>query len=72
MLTQVANVCRTTVVMDAWRRGQELTVHGWIYGLQDGLLRDLGLTVARDGTVATELTRAIAALGKPGQETRRA
>ena len=72
VLTQVANVCRTTVVMDAWRRGQELTVHGWIYGLQDGLLRDLGLTVTRDGTVSAEHVRAIAALGKPGQETRRA
>ena len=42
---QVANVCHTTIVQDAWRRGQPLTVHGWIYSLADGLLRDLGLTV---------------------------
>jgi carbonic anhydrase len=42
---QVANVCRTTVVQGAWERGQELSVHGWIYGLADGLLRDLGLCV---------------------------
>ncbi len=42
---QVANVCHTTIVQDAWRRGQALTVHGWIYALSDGLLRDLGLTV---------------------------
>jgi carbonic anhydrase len=38
---QVANVCRTTVVREAWARGQELAVHGWVYGLGDGLLRDL-------------------------------
>jgi len=44
---QVANVCHTTIVQDAWRRGQSLTVHGWIYSLADGLLRDLGLTVER-------------------------
>ena len=41
----VANVSNTTIVQDAWRRGQELTVHGWIYALEDGLLRDLGLCV---------------------------
>ena len=42
---QVANVCHTTIVQDAWRRGQQLTVHGWIYALADGLLRDLDLAV---------------------------
>ena len=42
---QVSNVCRTTVVQTAWARGQELSVHGWIYALEDGLLRDLGLCV---------------------------
>ena len=42
---QVANVCHTTIVQDAWRRGQPLTIHGWIYALADGLLRDLGLAV---------------------------
>ncbi|HST53012.1 MAG TPA: carbonate dehydratase [Pyrinomonadaceae bacterium] len=43
---QVLNVCRTTVVQAAWERGQELSVHGWIYGIEDGLLRDLGVGVA--------------------------
>jgi carbonic anhydrase len=43
---QVANVCHTTIVQDAWRRGQVVTVHGWIYSLSDGLLRDLGLVVS--------------------------
>jgi carbonic anhydrase len=42
---QVANVCHTTIVQDAWRRGQPLAVHGWIYDLRDGLLRDLDLVV---------------------------
>lgn len=42
---QVANVCHTTIVQDAWRRGQPLSVHGWIYRLADGLLHDLGLAV---------------------------
>jgi carbonic anhydrase len=45
VIEQVANVCQTTIVQDAWARGQDLTVHGWIYGLKDGLLRDLNMTV---------------------------
>lgn len=45
VLAQVVHVCRTTIVQDAWRRGQTVEVHGWIYRLTDGLLRDLGLTV---------------------------
>ena len=63
VIAQVANVCRTTVVIDAWRRGQALSVHGWIYGLQDGLLRDLGLSVTRDGEIAGEYAKAIALVG---------
>ena len=45
VVEQVANVCRTTVVQSAWERGQELSVHGWVYGLDDGLLRDLDVCV---------------------------
>ena len=45
VIEQVANVCQTTIVRDAWDRGQPLAVHGWVYGLKDGLLRDLGTTV---------------------------
>jgi carbonic anhydrase len=44
VVEQVVNVSRTTVVRDAWQRGQPLALHGWIYGIQDGLLRDLGVT----------------------------
>lgn len=45
VVAQVRRVCRSTVVDDAWRRGQPLSIHGWIYGLRDGLLRDLDVTV---------------------------
>jgi carbonic anhydrase len=45
VIEQVINLSRTTVVRDAWSRGQALTVHGWIYNLSDGLLRDLDVSV---------------------------
>ena len=45
VIEQVLNVGRTTIVQSAWQRGQELALHGWIYGLEDGLLRDLGVTI---------------------------
>jgi carbonic anhydrase len=45
VIEQVFNVARTTIVQNAWQRGQELTIHGWVYSLEDGLLRDLGLTI---------------------------
>ena len=41
VLEQATNVCQTTIVQSAWSRGQKLAVHGWIYGLRDGLIRDL-------------------------------
>jgi carbonic anhydrase len=46
VIEQVQNVCQTTIARDAWERGQELHVHGWIYGIADGLARDLGTTVS--------------------------
>ena len=46
VVEQVRHVCQTTIVHDAWRRGQLLTVHGWIYSLQDGLLRDLQVSTS--------------------------
>ena len=45
VMEQVSNVCRTTIVRDAWRRGQSLAVHGWIYALTDGRLKDLNMCV---------------------------
>jgi carbonic anhydrase len=47
VVEQVSNVRRTSIVEDAWARGQPLTVHGWIYGINDGLLRDLKVTTER-------------------------
>lgn len=49
---QVMNVCYTTIVQDAWRRGQELSVHGWIYGLEDGILKDLDLCISNPDQLA--------------------
>jgi carbonic anhydrase len=48
---QAVNVCRTTIVRDAWQRGQSLTVHAWIYGIRDGLLRDLGFSASAEDEV---------------------
>ena len=49
VVEQVQNVCNTTVVRNAWASGQQLAVHGWIYRLEDGLLRDLGITATGNG-----------------------
>ncbi|HCY62254.1 MAG TPA: carbonate dehydratase [Oxalobacteraceae bacterium] len=60
VIEQVANVCQTTIVQDAWERGQSLTVHGWIYGLQDGLLRDLGVAIGGPQKLGERLQEAYA------------
>ena len=62
VIEQVANVCHTTIACDAWERGQELTVHGWIYGLQNGHLRDLNVTVTDVHETVPVYDAAIAAL----------
>jgi len=63
VIEQVANVAQTVVVQDAWRRGQRLTVHGWIYGLQDGLIRDLGMNLSRSDDLMPRYVAALEALG---------
>ena len=62
VIEQVANVCQTTIARDAWERGQELAVHGWIYGLENGLLRDLKTTVADAQESVAAYESAVAAL----------
>jgi carbonic anhydrase len=62
VIEQVANVCQTTIARDAWERGQELSVHGWIYGIQDGLLRDLNATVSGNGEATGIHSLAVAAI----------
>jgi carbonic anhydrase len=62
VLEQVANVCQTFVVQDAWQRSQPVTVHGWIYGLRDGLMRDLGFTVRHGDDLLPRYREALEAL----------
>jgi carbonic anhydrase len=45
VIEQVMNVAQTTVMQDAWGRGQKVSLHGWVYGLKDGLLKDLNITI---------------------------
>ncbi|MCL2523052.1 MAG: carbonate dehydratase [Betaproteobacteria bacterium] len=62
VLEQVVNVCHNTVVQDAWCRGQQLTVHGWIYGLRDGHVHNLGITVDKPDDLAARYAAALAAI----------
>jgi carbonic anhydrase len=62
VIEQVANVCLTTIVRDAWDRGQALCVHGWAYGLKDGLVRDLKTSVSKSADAAAAYRTALAAL----------
>jgi carbonic anhydrase len=55
VLEQSVNVCKSTVVRSAWKRKQDLTVHGWIYGLKDGLIRDLGFCAASPADVPVSI-----------------
>jgi carbonic anhydrase len=75
VLEQARNVCRTTIVEDAWARGQSVVVHGWAYGLGNGLLEDLHMTVTSQPEVNTAYSLALqslqarwhSALGQTGQ-----
>jgi carbonic anhydrase len=62
VIEQVTNVCQTTIVLEAWERGQELTIHGWIYGLRDGLLRDLNVTITNSAEAPAIYENALAKL----------
>ena len=62
VLEQALNVCKTTVVQDAWARDQSVVVHGWVYGLHNGLLEDLTMTVRFAADVEPAYDRALAAL----------
>ena len=62
VIEQVANLCRTTIVQDAWSRGQFLRVHSWIYGLKDGLIRNLQFSAGSTEEAASAYATALAAL----------
>jgi carbonic anhydrase len=59
VIEQVVNVSQTTVVREAWARGQQLAVHGWIYKVSDGLLRDLGMCVTEPGELGACYQQAV-------------
>ena len=61
VIEQVLNVSRTTIVQSAWERGQELAVHGWIYGLEDGLVRDLGICMTNQNELSAAYENAVKA-----------
>ena len=61
VIEQVLNVSRTTIVQSAWERGQELAVHGWIYGLEDGLLRELEICITCQDELAAKYKSAVSA-----------
>jgi carbonic anhydrase len=62
VIEQVLNVCQSTIVRDAWDRGQQLTIVGWVYSLKDGLIRDLQMSVGAPSETSTAFQRAIEAL----------
>jgi carbonic anhydrase len=63
VIEQVANVCHTSIARDAWERGQPLAVHGWVYGIEDGRLKDLDVTVTHYGEAVEVYKAAVAAMG---------
>ena len=66
-IEQVVNVCKTTVLQDAWARGQSVSVHGWVYSLHDGRVRNMGMDVASPEQLAPAYEIALTRLsGKSG------
>jgi carbonic anhydrase len=59
VIEQVSNLCQTTIVQSAWQRGQQLSVHGWIYGLSDGLIRDLNVSTDSQAQLAANQRDAV-------------
>ncbi len=63
VIEQVVNTAQTTVVRDAWERGQAVTLHGWVYGLKDGLVQDLFMTVRGNADVDKAYRKAVTEVG---------
>ncbi|MEL4179587.1 carbonate dehydratase [Roseateles sp. PN1] len=70
VLEQARNACQTTVVQDAWARGQEVVVHGWVYGLHNGLLEDLAITAAAADQVGPAFAKALSAVKQRYEQAR--
>ncbi|MCP1120664.1 carbonate dehydratase [Robbsia andropogonis] len=67
-MEQVVHVCNTNIVLDAWQRGQPLTMHGWTYGVHDGRLRDLGMTVSSPADIAPRHDACVKTIGGLGSD----
>ncbi|MDI1253281.1 carbonate dehydratase [Thermomonas sp.] len=67
-LEQVAHVCQTTIVQDAWAHGQQLSVHGWVYTLRDGLVHDLGLDVNAPAVLESQYAAALDAISRDRED----
>jgi carbonic anhydrase len=61
-IEQALNVCQTTMVQDAWSKGQEINVHAWVYGVKDGLIRDLGFSVSSQDELQEIYPKTIASI----------
>ncbi len=66
-IEQVVNVCQTTVLQDAWARGQQVSVHGWVYSLHDGRVRNMGMDVGTPDELATAYDTALARLSNSAE-----
>jgi carbonic anhydrase len=64
VIEQVLNLCQTTIIEDAWARGQEVSVHGWVYSLLDGRVRELGMDACSSAELASVYSEAIARVGR--------
>jgi len=67
VVEQVQHVARTTIVQDAWQRGQPLTLHGWVYGISDGLVKDLHIEADCAARLEADYRAAVAAIARPGR-----
>ena len=67
VVEQVQHVARTTIVQDAWQRGQALTLHGWVYGISDGLVKDLHIEADSAAKLEADYQAAVAAVARPGR-----
>jgi carbonic anhydrase len=68
VIEQAYNVCNTTIVQEAWESGQELSVHAWVYGLNNGLVRDLHFCASSNEELESEYESAIGAIAKQAAE----
>ena len=67
VIEQVDNACRSTIVQDAWARGQKLMVHGWVYSLKDGRVREMGIDVGGQEELQPAYERALSFVPRQGR-----